>query len=350
MRLVFANQKLSYSSASTYSFDLVRNLLARKHSGKLCTTGGELRETFRKSGIDSYTVRFNFFSFRKLIELLREFQPQLIHSLSLRSYDLGVKIASSLGIAHLVTVHHVPAPGAAHIGGDLLRGVIAVNEAVREALVNDLGVAKGLIRVIRSGIDLTRFAPREIPFGCRDAIPVIGSIGRMEALKGFQYLVAAARRVLDSGREAHFVIVGEGPEESALRRQIRELALEKHVTICPPLPDLAEILGNFDVVVLPLLRGGVGLTVIEAMAMARPVVTTAVGEMLQLIADGRTGLLVGERDEDAIAQRIIDLLDRPETAQALGAEARRWVEEHYSLKAMVDGTEEFYGELVEDRG
>lgn len=349
MRVLLVNQKLGYSSTTSYSHDLARVLQERRYVTRLCTGGGELREAFRRAGIETYVTRFNFFSFRKLTEILQTFDPHLVHSLNLRSLPMAMRIVERLDRPLVVTVHHVPTVEGPEIDASRVAGLIAVNEAVREALVNTLGVPKELIRVIRSGVSVEKFVPRELPFSDPDRVPIIGAIGRIEKLKGYTYLVSAARRILDSGREAMFVICGSGDEESNLRRQIKELELEPHVTLCPPLPDLPELLGNFDIVVVPTLRGGVGLTALEAMAMARPVVASAVGEILQIVTDEKTGLLVQERDAEALAGRIIQLLDDPGRARALGQTAREWVEKHLSLSSMVDATESFYADVIEEK-
>ncbi len=352
MKLVLVNQKLGYSSSTSYSFELCKALKARGHQIRLCTGGGELRDIFKEEKIESYLVRYNFFSFRKLIQIIAEFNPDLVHVLNLRSIAMGQKIAEHLSKPHLVSVHHVLSQRQPALNHGLLYGAIAVNEAVRESLVNDQQLSKELIRVIRSGINLERFHPGlAAPFSS-DRVPVIGSIGRLEPLKGYQYLIAAARQILDrlapSGREMMFVIVGEGEGERELRKQVKDLKLEKHVTFCPSLPDLVELIRNFDGVVVPTLRGGVGLAALEAMALAKPVIASAVGELLHLIGDGTTGLLVRERDSGAIAEKVLFLLDHPEEARHLGRQARQWVEENFSLQPMVDATEQFYQDIIEE--
>ncbi len=348
MRLLFINERLSYSSTTSYSYDLVRVLKERGNQVRLCTGGGDLREAFRREGIETYLVRYNYFSFRKLTHLLHEYRPEIVHSLNLRSMPMALKIAQRLQKPLVATVHHIPSEQTPTVPLRHISGVIAVNEAVREALVNTQRVPKEIIRVVRSGVSVEKFVPGSPPLSAPNRIPVIGSIGRMTRVKGYTYLITAARRVLDSGREAMFVIHGDGDEERNLRRQIRELELEQHVHLCPPLPRLPELLRNLDIVVVPTLRGGVGLTALEAMAMARPVVASAVGEILQIITDEETGLLVNERDPDALAGAIIRLLENPEEARELGRRAREWVEKNLALSPMVDATEAFFREVIEE--
>ena len=348
MNLLLINHKLTYSSTTSYSIELALALKERGHEVRICTAGGELRDRFQDAGIETYQVKFNFFSFRKLIQFLRNFNPDIVHVQNLRSLPMGQKIAEHLNKSHIVTVHHVPTPHIhAELKHDMLAGVIAVNEAIRESLVNVQMISKNLIRVVRTGLNLEKFTPGEESLSSPDRIPVIGAVGRLSPLKGYTYLIAAARKLIEEGREAHFVIVGNGPEEHDLRRQVQEHGLEKLVTFCPPMPDIGELICNLDIVVVPTLRGGVGLTAVEAMAMARPVVASAVGELLHLIGDDETGLLVHEKDSDAIAERIGYLLDHPDEARRLGQAARSWVENNFSLSPMVEATEQFYTDVLE---
>jgi glycosyltransferase involved in cell wall biosynthesis len=351
MNVLLVNRRLGYQSTTTYTYELSRAILARGHRLKLCAMGGELRDWFGKGGVEVLPVKFNFFSFRRLMRYLEEFDPDLIHIQNLRSLPLGHRLSERLGRPHLVTVHHVPETDglASELPHWLLTGAIAVNEDIRESLVNDHRIAKELIRVIPPGINLERFVPGE-PRDFRDEgrVPVVGAIGRLDPLKGFDHFLESIRKVIDQGHEAMFVIVGEGEEERSLRQKARDLKIEKVVTFAPPMPDIIDLYRSFDIVVMPTLRGGVGLTALEAMAMAKPVVASAVGEMLNIVLDGKTGFLVPEGDPDAIADRIVRLIGDPRLAIELGAAGRIRVSEIYSLPPMIGATEAFYQEILDE--
>jgi glycosyltransferase involved in cell wall biosynthesis len=144
------------------------------------------------------------------------------------------------------------------------------------------------------------------------------------------------------------VIVGEGEEERYLRQEAKELRIEKRVTFAPPMPDIVDLYRSFDIVVVPTQRGGVGLTALEAMAMAKPVVASAVGEILNVVIDGKTGFLVPEGDVDGLADRIVRLLEDQALGAELGAAGRRRVEEFYSLPPMIGATEALYREIMDE--
>jgi glycosyltransferase involved in cell wall biosynthesis len=347
--LLFVNQRLDYTSTSSYTLDLA---LALKRSGdqiQVCTLGGDLRKVFLDVGIETYLVKFNFFSYGKLLEFLREFQPDLIHIQNNRSAHVGRRIARRLGLQYVLTVHRVPDDRAPAIAHGLLAGVIAANEVIRESLVNNHGIPKGLIRVIHHGVDVDALAPVEERRSAGGAeselIPVVGSVGRLSRVKGHHVFLEAARLVLDRGIDAMFAIVGEGEEEKHLRRLVQKLGLEKKVTFSHHIPGRRELYRIFDLVVVPTLKGGIGLTALEAMSMGKPVIASAVGEILHLIQDGRTGLLVPEGDAGALAERIAGLLANRERMRILGRDARAYVAENFALVPMVKETRRFYDEV-----
>lgn len=347
MRLLFVNQRLTYTSTSSYTLDLALALRRLGEEVQICTMGGDLRKVFSDLGIESYLVRFNPLSFWKLLDFLHDYQPDLIHIQNNRSARFGQKIARRLDVPYVLTVHRPP-DDSSRISHWLLGGVIAANEVIRQRLVNNHGIQKQLIRVIHHGIDVNALSPekeRKDEGQPPDLIPVIGSIGRLSRIKGHHVFLKAARRVIELGVEAMFAIVGEGEEEWRLRRLVKEYGLEKKVTFSPHLPNRRELYRIFDIVAVPTLSGGIGLTALEAMAMAKPVIASAVGEILHLIQDGKTGLLVPEGDWEALAAKIVELIKSPDRGRSLGREARAYVVENFSLAPMIEATRQFYEEV-----
>ena len=131
-----------------------------------------------------------------------------------------------------------------------------------------------------------------------------------------------------------------------MRGMVKSLRLEHQVTFSPHIPGRRYLYSAFDIVVVPNLRGGLGSTALEAMSLGKPVVATAAGEILHIIQDRKTGLLVPEGDVAALTARILELIRNPELAQSLGQAARNFVVEHFALAPMVEATREFYGQSL----
>jgi glycosyltransferase involved in cell wall biosynthesis len=155
--------------------------------------------------------------------------------------------------------------------------------------------------------------------------------------------VAHARRRVDGVR---LVIVGEGPDEMALRRQIAELGLDGFVTLAGALPSAADVLAAADVVAISSRWESGPLVLFEAMQLGRPVVTTSVGAAPELVEDEQTGRIVPAGDEPAFTDALIDLLADPSRAAALGEAGRLAVIARHGPDAMASATEAVYRELL----
>jgi len=349
LRILFLSQKLSYANATSYAYDLAGALHDRGEKVKLCSAGGDQLDGFKERGIETFHARRNPLAYRKLIQYLREFDPELVHIQSLRSLSFAKRIVQSLGKPCVVTAHTRPAADTMSISRPMVCGAIATSDVIRESLVNQLDIPKNVVRVIKRGIDLAAFVPSSEPtWTPQDGrLPVVGTIGKLVRDKGHHVLLDAARKVLDAGVEAHFVLVGEGGDELALRRQVKALNLIPHVTFSPNVRRRDQLYSIFDVLAMPVVKTGVGVTAIEAMAMGKPLVTSGVGELLHLVRDGETGLVFPEGDAQALADRILHLLRDPSELTRIGSGARTWVEKEFALEPMVDATQEFYAECLE---
>jgi glycosyltransferase involved in cell wall biosynthesis len=164
--------------------------------------------------------------------------------------------------------------------------------------------------------------------------------------KGLDVFVEAARLVADEVPAARFVIVGEGPEQAALRDRIAALHLTDRVLLTGFRADVADTLAAFDVAVSSSFFEGSPLAVMEYMAMGKPIVATAVGGVPDLLEDGVHGLLVPPGEPRALADGVLQLLREPTTARQLGEQARARQQSEFTMDAMVRRFEDLYDELL----
>jgi glycosyltransferase involved in cell wall biosynthesis len=150
--------------------------------------------------------------------------------------------------------------------------------------------------------------------------------------------------------DAALVIAGDGPLRDELAALTARLDIADRVRMLGDRADVRDVLAAFDVFVLPSRTEGMSNALLEAMAMARPVVATAVGGTPEVLAGDTTGLLVPADDPSTMAGAIARLLDDPERSARLGAAARRRVEEHYGVAAMVRRLEAVYAAVATERG
>ncbi|MGH9602589.1 MAG: glycosyltransferase family 4 protein, partial [Terriglobales bacterium] len=140
-----------------------------------------------------------------------------------------------------------------------------------------------------------------------------------------------------------FVIVGDGPEEAALRAQAQHLEIASQVHFTGLRSDVHRLMPAAEVLVVPSVwQEPAGLVVLEAMAAARPVVANRVGGIPEYLEEDVTGILVEPRAPMQIADTVLRLLDSPDTVAAMGAVGRRRVEQHFSLERWAEETIQVY--------
>jgi glycosyltransferase involved in cell wall biosynthesis len=207
-----------------------------------------------------------------------------------------------------------------------------MSEAVRRRLLA-AGMPAERVRLLRSGVDLERFCPA--PVHGDATIRQILFAGRLDPVKRPLLLVdiAAELRALRKGAGFRFVIAGDGPEMSRFQHAVRRRKLEEFFDFRGQVADLAPLYQASDVVVLVSRSEGVPLVVIEALACARPVVASNVGDIPELL-DSTCGILIdvapGEAKSFAVA--LDTLLGQPGLRERLGAEGRRKVEAARDLR------------------
>ena len=147
--------------------------------------------------------------------------------------------------------------------------------------------------------------------------------------------------------DARFVIIGEGKLEGALRKQIKDLHLERHVLLAGFRPDALSLQKGFDLFAMSSVTEGMGSVLLDAMAMGQAIVATRAGGVPEVVVHDRTGVLVPTRDADALAAAIIDLLGDPDRRTQLGVAGRERVHATFSVERMVQGTLDAYARLVD---
>lgn len=153
-----------------------------------------------------------------------------------------------------------------------------VSQALSDVLIQRCRVPADRVRVIRNGIDTTRFAPSPARDGAVARGPIIGTLARLDPRKGIRILLDAMPHLLPEYPEALLLVGGAGAEKEALEQQARALGLADRVVFVGPVHEPRDFYRRLDLFVLPSLDEGFGLVVLEAMAMGLPVIGAHVGE------------------------------------------------------------------------
>jgi glycosyltransferase involved in cell wall biosynthesis len=215
--------------------------------------------------------------------------------------------------------------------GPLCDHIIAPSRDALETLTRFASVPADKIEVVHHGFDLERLDPRNAdPARVRRELGlegnlVFGAIGRLYSLKNYSALIEAFASVLDEVREARLVIVGPG-DPSGLVATAHALGVGDRVALCGTRDDVTDVLAAVDVFVHPAVAESFGMVIVEAMAMARPVVSTPVGIAPEVISAGETGVLCSSPEADALAAGLREMLALRSSWPEIGARARRRIE------------------------
>jgi len=190
-------------------------------------------------------------------------------------------------------------------------------------------------------------------FERKPEIPRIGIVGRVVPIKNFELFLRAARLVADKHPQAEFAIVGgKGvfEEELAYFHRIldmtRSLNLEENVKFFEPVENLLPLLDTFDIIVCSSHIETFGRTLVEAMALSKPVVSTRVGGVPEVVADGETGFLVTPDNAEAMAERLTQLLEDEELRMKMGRNGYERMLRNFDVKSVTRNWERIYEKLL----
>jgi glycosyltransferase involved in cell wall biosynthesis len=284
-------------------------------------------------------------SFRELAAIMRQTKPDVVVVRGYNAEVLGRLAAMTAGVRHTVVwVHSLGDIGTRTRPRSLAERVLSrfttryfgVAEAQRNHIVNDLYCPDRKIRIIHNGVDSSCFyfdGDRSVlvEFDIDLSDPVVGIIAALRPEKDHQTLLRAARMVIDDIPAARFLIVGDGDLRANLESLTIELGITDNVRFVGTRSDVRRLLCAMDVFTLTSSSECSPISVLEAMACARPVVCSDVGGIPEMVEDGVSGYLVPPKNPGMLAARLKDLLASPELARRMGEAGRRRVESDFRL-------------------
>lgn len=231
--------------------------------------------------------------------------------------------------------------------------LVAVGEAVRQALIDNEGLPSGRIRVIYNGIDVERFRPapqrrdevrRELELESNAF--VILQVARLDYLKDHPTAIRMMARLRDQVPQAVLLLAGDGPEEGRIREQVADLGVKEQVRFLGLRSDVDRLLSVADVFLLTSVSEGIPLTVIEAMAAGLPVVGTDVGGMGEVVLPDETGWLCPAGDDEALARRLAMLAESSETRKRMGLAGRERTQHTFDEVRMAQAYQDTLQEMA----
>jgi glycosyltransferase involved in cell wall biosynthesis len=299
-----------------------------------------------------------------LTRLLSRSRYTIVHTHTSKPGILGRLAARRVGVPAIIhTPHLFPfheesgrLASAAYVRCERLAArwcdrIVTVSDFHRDWALR-LGIGRpGQVISIPNGVPSERAVPRrpreEVrrELGIGDGFAIL-TPGRLAPQKGVEYLIRAAPRVREAVPGARIVVAGVGPLEERLSKLIVELGVENTVRLLGFRHDVADLLDASDLVVLPSLWEGLSISLLEAMAAAKPILTTTLGSNREVTDDGRAARLVPPKDVEALGDAIVALAASQGERDELGRRAQEIQRERYTMRRMLDAYLGEYEELL----
>jgi glycosyltransferase involved in cell wall biosynthesis len=297
-----------------------------------------------------------------LLRLVRQDRPHILHAHGYASSNFARVVSALTGVRTIVHEHaaYPSIPGYQRSIDWLLAGRtdlgIAVSESTKAFMVSRRCIPPDRIRVVYNGAPLEEFRPpsaervqaERARLGLRRGEPVVGTVGRLDAQKGITYFLRAAALVLRHRPDVRFVIAGDGHLLAQHQEEARAFGIADRTVFAGFCEDVPLVQSVLDVQVFASLWEGTPLTVFEAMAMSRPIVSTTVDGLGEVLRHGENALLVPPRDVEGLATGMLELLERPALAAGLAAQAGT-DSCRFDVRRTVEELQELYVGLVNGR-
>jgi glycosyltransferase involved in cell wall biosynthesis len=323
---------------------------------RLIEDGFTVEHLHRQPGIDRNCAR-------RLHEFANREGAQILHAHQYTPFFQAMLSRGVLGRRPVVFTEHgrhfpdTPSRKRSIVNRLLLRScdrLVGCGEAVRQALIQNEGLPESRIEVIYNGVDLRALGKpsagardrlrAEFGYAPTDFVAVL--VARLHELKDHQ----TALRAIDQARHAipglRLLLAGDGDQRAAIEATISERQLSQTVTLAGTRKDVADLLAASDVFLMSSISEGIPLTVIESMAARRPVVSTAVGGLPELIEHGVTGFLAPSGDHASLASSLVALHADPDLRARMAEAAARLAVEKFSLDGMLNSYRTVYREVL----
>lgn len=327
-----------------------------EHSVALMTPNPKLREYLTKSGlrvIDRGPVRENPIAYlwrslgprdtAWLAEVIAREGARIAHLHTFQSHVVGTRAARHAGAKILRTEHHiqyfVDPSTSAFTRWSLARAdaVVAISDYVAAFVARTAPGVRPKLRTVRNGVDADYFTPRPWP---ADAPFTFVVVCRLEPWKHVELAIEAMKALPD----ARLLIAGDGSAREGLEARARPLGSRVHfLGYCA---DPRDALARGHAAVSSSRDEPLGLSVLEAQAMGRPVIAFAGGGIPEVVRDGETGWLVHEQRVEALASRMREAASDVGRAKIMGAAARRFVDAEHRIERMCEGYGAAYSSLL----
>jgi len=328
----------------------------------LCLCNGPFAALAREEGINSRVIamkhKLDLGTIRPIRNYLREEKIDIVHTHGVRANLVARLAAYQEGIPVVTTIHSmlrydyksyweaILARCLTRMTNSKTNHFIAISGAIRDEIVS-MGVAREKISLIFNGLDISKFKePDESnqvkhKLGLdRDKL-VISVIARLHPVKGHEYFLYAAEKLVKKGFNVQFLLIGEGFYRESLEKQIKVLGLDGLVKMPGYYTPVEDIYNISDIVCVPSIMEGLGMVVLEAMYFGVPVVASRIGGIPEIVENEIDGLLVEPRNTIELAGALQRIIEEPELAAKVVSRGYKKVQK-FTQDSMARQVEEVY--------
>ncbi|WP_049783346.1 glycosyltransferase family 4 protein [Mahella australiensis] len=285
----------------------------------------------------------------KLNSMFHRYKPHIIHVHGARAWQIAAALPYDVPI--VASIHNFP-----YRDGRMIKvsykmlaartaRIIAVSDALAQYLCS-CGISQDKITVVHNGIDLEPYSDNAAEEHHKNESFVIGTAARLIPQKGIDVLLEAFCILLHEYNQSRLIIAGDGPSRMELERWCWKMNIADRVSFLGYINDINAFMQRLDVFVLPSLSEGFGISVLEAMACARPVIASSVGGVPEIVDHGQTGLLFPPGDSGTLAICLKYLMEHRNDAIDMGLRAHRRLNGRFDTHTMIKKIEDIYRSLT----
>lgn len=372
IRVLHVLEEHQFGGAVTRVTNLIRGISSNQFKTTLCILGRNHRSLTTTLNIACNVVYcrmdglWDLISIIRLKKIIQECGIDIVHTHLPRADVIGRIAARLAGVSVIFTTiaaldkhrerwSRAPHALADRITSRFATSIICVSEAVKQHFCRWHPALSDRAITIYHGIELQKFNQRIDSIEAKRAfklsikVPVIGITARLCAVKGIEYLLSAVQKLAAQKISLKCLIVGDGDLRMRLEAMVRELGIQDRVIFTGRCEDVRKALAAMDVFVLPSIAEGLPNSLLEAMAMRKPVVASAVGGILEIVSNGETGVLVPVRNPGQLASAIANLLSSPEKCHKMAENGYRKVTRYFDNQKAIHAYESLYIQSMESR-
>jgi glycosyltransferase involved in cell wall biosynthesis len=377
-KIAYVIDGLSMGGAERLMVPILKHLSRTEFDACVCALqskdGNPMADEIRALGIpvDCLDIKHlrDWKALPRLIMYLRANDVDLVHTQLEFANILGNISAKYLHLSSVCTIHVMPSLAVKtkskwhqklewFVLNHFCDHVISVSEEAKEYHLHISGASPGRISTIYNGIDLSNFSSldRELEraavraeLGIPSDANLLTTVAVLRPQKGIQYMIRTLSAVLASNPNTYYLVVGNGSHRDVLIEESNKCGVSDRVIFPGMRQDVPRLLTASDVFVLPTLTEALPTVLAEAMAAKLPIISSRVGGVPEMIANGVNGCLVEPEDAEGLAQACNDLLANPEKRAAMSAEGWRIVNQNFNIEKQVDQLEALYLEQLHAHG